>query len=130
MYVQDKDCKILDVGAGTGLLGEELRKAGFKGRIDAIEPAPGMLKRAEEKGCYENFYSEYVTVEKPCSISTGGYVLACFRKDYLEKEHFRGFDDFLEKLQRDRKCKSEIVEIDQYHFSDPGLVVVLEKTSE
>ncbi|XP_074645794.1 methyltransferase-like protein 27 [Tubulanus polymorphus] len=159
-YVQNKECSIVDVGAGTGLAAEELRKAGFTGRFDAIEPSTGLLKEAELKGgLYQKLYTEYVTVEKPCSIPTGFYdhavtcgaivpghipyqalsemlrmvkkdgcVFACFRKNYLDFEQFQGFNEFLEKIQSEGKCTYDIIEIDEYCFSLPGLIIVLKKT--
>jgi SAM-dependent methyltransferase len=43
---------VLDVGAGTGLLGERLRDMGFAGEIDAVDFSPEMLARAAEKRLY------------------------------------------------------------------------------
>jgi MFS family permease len=45
------DARILDVGAGTGLLGEELAEAGFS-RIDALDLSPAMLTEAGRKRVY------------------------------------------------------------------------------
>ncbi|XP_074656789.1 methyltransferase-like protein 27 [Tubulanus polymorphus] len=73
-HVQNKDCTIIDIGAGTGLVAAELRKSGFTGRFDAIEPSTGLWKEAQQKGgLYQNCFAEYVTVEKQCSIPTGFY---------------------------------------------------------
>ncbi|XP_074644870.1 uncharacterized protein LOC141901495 [Tubulanus polymorphus] len=159
-YVRNKDCRILDVGAGTGLVAEELRKVGFTGKFDAIEPSKQMANLAVRKSFYENCYIEFVTVDKPCSISTGfydhvvscgaiipghikyqaltemlrmcrtgGYVFACFGRDYLETESFRGFDEFVENLQSDGKCQYEMIEIDEYKHMMAGCIVVLQKTT-
>ncbi|XP_063409846.1 methyltransferase-like protein 27 isoform X2 [Mytilus trossulus] len=51
---------ILDVGAGTGLLAEELATKGFK-TINGIDPSPGMLKEAEKKKLYRNVFCSYFT---------------------------------------------------------------------
>ncbi len=45
------DAIILDVGAGTGLLGAELSEAGFS-RLDGLDLSPGMLAEARRKGIY------------------------------------------------------------------------------
>ena len=45
------DARILDAGAGTGLLGLELAEAGFT-RLDAFDLSPGMLAEARRKGVY------------------------------------------------------------------------------
>ena len=51
-YVADKEAKILDAGAGTGMVGEELARLGFK-RITALDMSPGMLMTANDKFVYE-----------------------------------------------------------------------------
>jgi MFS family permease len=45
------DARILDAGAGTGLLGVALAGAGFR-RLDALDLSPGMLEKAARKGVY------------------------------------------------------------------------------
>jgi predicted TPR repeat methyltransferase len=44
---------VLDVGAGTGLLGEALAAAGV-GPVDGIDISPEMLEVARTKGCYRH----------------------------------------------------------------------------
>ena len=51
-YVADKEAKVLDAGAGTGMVGEELARLGFK-RITALDLSPGMLMTANDKFVYE-----------------------------------------------------------------------------
>ena len=69
-YVADKEAKVLDAGAGTGLVGEELARLGFK-RITALDLSPGMLRTASEKSVYE----ELVVGElgKPLGFKTGQF---------------------------------------------------------
>ncbi len=69
-YVADKEVKILDAGAGTGMVGEELARLGFK-RITALDLSPGMLMTANEKFVYE----ELVVGElgKPLGFETGQF---------------------------------------------------------
>jgi len=45
---------ILDVAAGTGIVGEGLAKAGFK-NITALDFSGEMLEVAQQKGCYTDF---------------------------------------------------------------------------
>lgn len=52
---------VLDVGAGTGLLGTALRGLGFAGPIDGVDLSPEMLARAKEKGCYRNLLRADIT---------------------------------------------------------------------
>ncbi|XP_076107609.1 methyltransferase-like protein 27 isoform X2 [Mytilus galloprovincialis] len=51
--------QLLDIGAGTGLVGEQLRKFGFS-KIDALEPAGGMLASARNKNLYRNYHNHYL----------------------------------------------------------------------
>ena len=69
-YVADKEAKILDAGAGTGMVGEELARLGFK-RITALDMSPGMLMTANDKFVYE----ELVVGElgKPLGFETGQF---------------------------------------------------------
>jgi MFS family permease len=46
-----KEAHILDVGAGTGLLGVALAEAGFS-RLDGLDLSPKMLVEAQSKGVY------------------------------------------------------------------------------
>ena len=60
---QIRDVKVLDIGAGTGLVGEVLHNKGFR-NIDALEPALDMLNIAGTKGIYSKLYNEYITTEE------------------------------------------------------------------
>ena len=51
---------ILDVGAGTGLVGNLLQKTGLK-QIDGIDISPEMLAEAKQKNCYRNLYEADLT---------------------------------------------------------------------
>ncbi len=68
--VADKGARVLDAGAGTGLVGEELHRVGFE-RITALDMSPGMLAQAERKSVYE----ELVVGElgKPLPFETGQF---------------------------------------------------------
>ncbi|ELS00895.1 methyltransferase family protein [Xenococcus sp. PCC 7305] len=46
------DARILDAGAGTGLVGEFLAQRGFQ-NIEAMDMSPGMLQQAEQKNVYK-----------------------------------------------------------------------------
>lgn len=45
--------KVLDVGAGTGLIGTKLIEEGFK-HIDAVDASEGLLASLKEKKIYNN----------------------------------------------------------------------------
>ncbi|KAK7110369.1 methyltransferase-like protein 27 [Littorina saxatilis] len=108
-----KDVAILDVGAGTGKIGQRLRDAGFE-HVDALDPSPEMLKIAQNKGVYKRYISSFFTqqpvdcIEEDaydllvmCGVcgpgavpveafkevvrilKPGGYVVNCLRAEYL-----------------------------------------------
>ncbi|AOY83800.1 MULTISPECIES: class I SAM-dependent methyltransferase [Moorena] len=52
-YMDDKQGVILDVGAGTGLVGVALAELGFE-QIIGIDISPAMLTKAAEKGVYSS----------------------------------------------------------------------------
>ena len=45
------DARILDAGAGTGLVGQILHQRGYR-HLEAMDISPGMLKEAEQKNVY------------------------------------------------------------------------------
>lgn len=57
---------VLDVGAGTGLLAEALRRMGFTGTMDAVDFSPEMLAVAAQKQLYETLHEADIT--KPLSL--------------------------------------------------------------
>ena len=69
-----KDIKIIDLGAGTGLAGVELKKHGFT-NIDGLDVSPEMLKKAKEKDVYQKYICEALT-EKRLDIPTWTYDVA------------------------------------------------------
>ena len=49
--LKDREAPVLDVGCGTGLVGEYLTSQGFSA-IDGLDFSPEMLAQAERKSCY------------------------------------------------------------------------------
>ena len=69
-YVTDKEAKILDAGAGTGMVGKELARLGFK-HITALDLSPGMLIEAKKKSVYEDL--KVGDLGKPLEFETGRF---------------------------------------------------------
>ncbi|WP_120500379.1 class I SAM-dependent methyltransferase [Roseovarius sp. EL26] len=55
----NKATRILDIGAGTGLIGEGLKKHGYLD-ISALDPSVKMLEMARCKGIYKSYYPIYL----------------------------------------------------------------------
>ena len=66
-FIVDKNAKILDIGAGTGICGESLRSFGFT-NLDALEPANDMLEAARSKSIYNNYFNEGISENSQTSI--------------------------------------------------------------
>ena len=72
----EREARILDVGAGTGLLGEALVDLGFS-KLDALDLSPAMLAEAEHKGVYGTLRE--ARLGDPLAVESGAYdaVVAC-----------------------------------------------------
>jgi predicted TPR repeat methyltransferase len=64
-----REATILDVGAGTGLLGAALLERGF-GSLDALDLSPAMLAEAERKGVYRSLVEARLGERLPYNRAT------------------------------------------------------------
>ena len=74
-HAKNTDTPILDVGAGTGLVGECLYKTGNK-KIIGIDISPEMLEQAKLKGCYSSLMEEDVTKKISLKSNSIGAVVS------------------------------------------------------
>ena len=74
-HARNTDAPILDVGAGTGLVGECLYKMGHK-KIIGIDISPEMLEQARFKGCYSSLVEADVTKKIPLKNNSIGAVVS------------------------------------------------------
>jgi len=51
-HVPDRQARILDVGCGTGLVGESLQQQGYR-KLEGLDYSGKMLEKAREKNAYE-----------------------------------------------------------------------------
>lgn len=71
---------ILDVAAGTGLVGEELKKAGFNvEKVTALDMCPDMLEVARKKKVYGGLVQSSFGTTKPAGMKARSYdcVIMC-----------------------------------------------------
>lgn len=54
-HLESKDCRILDAGCGTGLVGQVLSQLGYK-NMEAMDYSPDMLREAEKKDVYQRVF--------------------------------------------------------------------------
>ena len=119
-----RDARILDAGAGTGLVGEILASMGYR-RMVAMDLSQGMLEEARKKGVYEDFHQmvmgetlDYETGSFDAVITVGvltvghapassldelvrvtrpnGHIVFSLRPDVYENSGFRERQDALE----------------------------------
>ena len=119
-----RDARILDAGAGTGLVGEILASMGYR-RMVAMDLSQGMLEEARKKGVYEDFHQmvmgetlDYETGSFDAVITVGvltvghapassldelvrvtrpnGHIVFSLRPDVHENSGFRERQDALE----------------------------------
>jgi len=74
-YSKNTDTPILDVGAGTGLVGECLYKTGNK-KIIGLDISPEMLAQAKLKACYSSLLGVDVTKTIPLKSNSVGAVVS------------------------------------------------------
>ena len=119
-----RNARILDAGAGTGLVGEILSSMGYQ-RLVAMDLSQGMLEEARKKGVYESFHQmvmgetlDYETGSFDAVITVGvltvghapassldelvrvtrpnGHIVFSLRPDVYEDNGFRERQDELE----------------------------------
>ena len=66
----NKDAKVLDAGAGTGLVGVELNRLGYSD-IEAMDMSMGMLEEARAKNVYCDFHQ--MTMGETLGFETDNY---------------------------------------------------------
>ena len=67
-----EDAKILDVGAGTGLVGEELCKRNFT-NVDALDASQALLNEAEKKGVYKQLFVDVLGPKRRLQLADNSY---------------------------------------------------------
>jgi SAM-dependent methyltransferase len=66
----EKEARILDAGAGTGLVGELLSKQGYK-NLSAMDLSKGMLNEARKKNAYSEFHQ--MVMGEPLDFPTDSF---------------------------------------------------------
>ncbi|KAK7481248.1 hypothetical protein BaRGS_00027508 [Batillaria attramentaria] len=120
---QRETVRILDVAAGTGMVGVELQKLGFR-HMDALDPSRAMLDVAKSRGVYISFFCNYIDDKQlpidentydcltvsggmgenqiPCCalhemirlVKPGGYIVNVTRQ-----EHLKNCSDYIGRLE-------------------------------
>lgn len=87
-----KTLRILDIGAGTGTLGQRLKQLGYD-NIDALDACGAMLEKAKAKGIYHNHIEAMILADKQLDIPSESYDVVigvgCFIPGHIPVEAFR-----------------------------------------
>ncbi|MBM85324.1 MAG: methyltransferase type 11 [Rhodospirillaceae bacterium] len=86
--VTDTNAKIIDLGCGTGLVGVELVKRGYR-QIDGLDISENMLAEARSKGVYRDLIQANMT--KPLGIPRSyeaAIGVGCFGNGHVGPDHF------------------------------------------
>ena len=82
---------ILDIGAGTGFVGELLAANGYR-NVDALDGCPKLLEIAKQKNCYKNLIHSYVSsdIRLPIEDKTYDVVImaGCVAPGHIKVEAF------------------------------------------
>jgi len=71
-YSFPEESRILDVGAGTGLVGEELCKRNFS-NVDALDASQALLDEAEKKGVYKQLFLDVLGPKQRLKLADNCY---------------------------------------------------------
>lgn len=88
--VLDRNALIVDAGAGTGLVGETLKKAGFN-RLIAVDYSQGMLDVARGKGVYEALHQCDLNGPTEFGASSIDCVITCGTTTQMPSASLREF---------------------------------------
>ncbi|KAL4235127.1 ubiE/COQ5 methyltransferase [Mactra antiquata] len=77
--------RVLDVGAGTGLVAKKLRDEGFT-NIDALDPSESMLNQAKKDNLYNQYIVKYIT-GSPLDIPENSYDVITGSGIFVEEAH-------------------------------------------
>ncbi|XP_072041986.1 methyltransferase-like protein 27 [Amphiura filiformis] len=81
--VPNKEARILDVAAGTGFAGKELRRFGYS-NVDALEPAEKMVDQAKSENIYNNYIIDTVTPDERTDVEDETYDAICIMGSVLK----------------------------------------------
>ena len=118
------DARILDLGSGTGKVGEALHQLGHR-NIDALDFSPESLEVAKEKGVYKNLIPGSMASENSqgLGVMEKEYDAAtCFGVFTLAHVKGKGFDDFIYAVKAGGlacfSVREDVADDPSYHYNE------------
>lgn len=121
--------QVIDIGCGTGLLGEALHSIYPQARVDGIDISPEMILKAYEKKtvtqqrCYKTIYKGDIVNQNPLSKNKYGFMVSSgtFTLGHMDGSH-------LLKIVRIMQVDSYAVfSVKSDHFENSGFMGHLER---
>lgn len=67
-----KTARILDIGAGTGIIGEMLHSMGYD-NLDGLDGCEELLVKSKERNCYRNLFCSFVVPDMELPVEQKAY---------------------------------------------------------
>ena len=74
MHIPTKSSRILDVGCGTGMFGNELKSRGYN-QLDGLDGSATMLALANQKNIYNKLYQHIVSPDMSLPVDQSSYAV-------------------------------------------------------
>lgn len=97
--IAKSEVRIIDAGAGTGLIGVELKNLGYSD-IDALDISQEMLNVAKEKNAYRKFICAPLSDQRTPGVETDEYdALLCCGTLILAHVRPAAFDEMIRMVR-------------------------------
>ncbi|XP_069946210.1 methyltransferase-like protein 27 [Cherax quadricarinatus] len=117
--------RVLDVAAGTGLVGCHLHKKGFT-NIDALEPSEGMMNILKKTGVYTLKYQEFIGTGHS-TVPKGGLVVILMRLEFfLTLDEYKDkMENFMDRLEKTNVWRKEVKKtVPNFYSGKEGILFI------
>nr|XP_053637668.1 methyltransferase-like protein 27 isoform X2 [Cherax quadricarinatus] len=117
--------RVLDVAAGTGLVGCHLHKKGFT-NIDALEPSEGMMNILKKTGVYTLKYQEFIGTGHS-TVPKGGLVVILMRLEFFltHDEYKDKMENFMDRLEKTNVWRKEVKKtVPNFYSGKEGILFI------
>ena len=110
------ELRIIDAGAGTGIVGKVLQDLGYT-NIDALDISQKMLDEAKKLNVYKNFFCAPLSEEPVAKIANDQYdALICIGTLTVGHVKPRAFDEILRIVKPGKELRVCLYKVSQPHW--------------